>query len=162
MIRALIRCMSRASSDPAHTSVRYSAALDRLLGRIYRARDLQTPGLTRPPSPHEGNNTSTDWNQAAIINQLPDEIDLPSLLGSKEAPFVAERPLHDLAADMDALFGLAPDDPLIDLQSAVESGDQSAAWPPFDPFASLFSNDDREIWQPITGTMMNWNDMGTM
>ncbi len=81
-------------------------------------------------------------------NQLSD------LLRSKESPFVAERPLQDLAADIDALFDLAPDGgPDVDLQQqlgAETPGDLSTVLPSSDIFAPLFSNYDQGFWEPFT------------
>jgi hypothetical protein len=85
-----------------------------------------------------------------VVNPPPGQNDLPALLGSRESAFVAERPFQDLAADIDALFGLAPDAAGIDLQPAADSSDLSGILPPCDPFASLFSNDDREFWEQFT------------
>jgi hypothetical protein len=77
------------------------------------------------------------------------------LLGSRESAFVAERPFQDLAADINAFFGLAPDDAGIDLQPAAENSDMSGVLPPSDPFASLFSHDDREFWEQFTSATLS-------
>jgi hypothetical protein len=76
-----------------------------------------------------------------MVNPLPD------LLGSRESAFIAERPFHDLAADINALFDLAPDDTGMDLPPSTDRSDLSNILPPSDSFASLFSDDDREFWE---------------
>ncbi|KAI1616029.1 hypothetical protein EDD36DRAFT_483846 [Exophiala viscosa] len=154
LIRALIKCMSTASSDPKHPGVRYSSALERLLGRIYRNQELQSLGVTRPPSPRVGTDINANSNEPAIINTRLHGNDLSPLLGSKESPFVAERPLQALAADIDALFDFAPDDPGVDLQLAAGDGDLSTILPPSDIFAPLFSNYDQDFWEPFTPTTL--------
>lgn len=155
LIRALTRCMSTASSDPKHPGVRYSSALDSLLGRIYRDQDLQTPAPTHPPSPGRDSDAGANWTESMVVNPPPGQDDLPALLRSTESAFVAERPFRDLAADIDALFGLAPDDDSIDLQPAADNIDLSGILPPCDSFASLFSSDDRGFWQQFTSATLD-------
>lgn len=145
--------MATASSDPKHPGVRYSSALHNLLGRIYRDQDLQTPSLTRPSSPRPAANTSVDWSDS-MSNNLLDSIgesynSLPALLGNRESSFVAEQPFQGLASDIDALFGLAPE------ESPLNSAGGGLL--PSEPFASLFGNDDREFWEPFTSGVMDWN-----
>ncbi|KAK5061941.1 hypothetical protein LTR44_003316 [Exophiala sp. CCFEE 6388] len=154
LIRALIKCMSTASSDPRHPGVRYSFALERLLGRIYRNQELQSLGVTRPPSPRMGTDMNVNSTEPANINSRNHGRDLSPLLGSKESPFVAERPLQDLAADIDALFDFAPDDPGVNLQLPAGDSDLSAILPSSDIFAPLFSNYDQDFWEPFTPTTL--------
>lgn len=95
--------------------------------------------------------------ESAPTNRPAGESDLPALLGNRESSFVPERPLQYLAADIDALFGPALDAADNDLQPAAQGGDLSTLLPPSDPFASLFSNDDREFWETFASTNMDWN-----
>jgi len=93
--------------------------------------------------------------EPAIINTRIHGNNLSPLLGSKESPFVAERPLQDLAADIDALFDFEPDDPGVDLQGVVGDSDLSTILPSSDIFAPLFSNYDQDFWEPFTPTTLN-------
>lgn len=156
LMRALIKSMSTASSDPKHPGVRYSSALDRLLGLVYRNQANQTPAITRPPSPRMGTATGAAGNStdAAVGSPRNGEYDLSALLGSKESPFVAERPLQDLATDIDAFFDYAPDDPGVGMGMPVQGGDLSAILPSSDIFAPLFGNYEAEFWQPFTPTAL--------
>lgn len=109
--------------------------------------------------------SNVNWGDSMDINSSSVDNDLPALLGSKETVFVAERPLQDLAADIDAMFGLAPDGPDMHLQPSGETSD-STLLPPPDSFASLFNNEGIEFWEPFTSTTLDWNmvqgDTGTM
>lgn len=89
-----------------------------------------------------------------MSNNLLDSIgesynSLPALLGNRESSFVAEQPFQGLASDIDALFGLAPE------ESPLNSAGGGLL--PSEPFASLFGNDDREFWEPFTSGVLDWN-----
>jgi hypothetical protein len=153
LIRGLIKCMSMASSDPKHPAVRNSAALDALLKRIYREYEMQTPAVTRPTSPGTGSNNPAAHSAApaAVFDEHCNEISVPTFLGTGESPFVAERPLRELAADIDAVFGLEPSDPYIAAPLTTEnSSNEFTAVPTSDIFASLFNYDDRDFWGAFT------------
>lgn len=145
--------MSIASSDPRHPAVRNSSALDGLLRRIYRDHDIQTPAITRPASPGVGSaEPIANVAEPAIVSR-PRSSDntLPTFLGNGESPFVAERPLQQLAADIDAVFGLEPGNPEISIPLTTEnSGNDAPAMPTSDIFASLFNYDDRDFWGGFT------------
>ena len=142
--------MSTASSNPKHPGIRYSSALDGLLRRISRDCDLQSPSPTRPPSPPVDARAIAAGTEASVVH--PDENDLPALLAGKESSFVAERPFHDLAADLDAFLPLAPGYSGITLQPPAESCDASTF--PTNPFASLFNNNDGNFWELFTATTL--------
>lgn len=91
-----------------------------------------------------------------VVNPFPGENDLQTLLGSRES-FVAERPFQDLAADIEALYGLESTADL--LQPVVESNDLSSHLPSSGPFAALFSADDREFWDLFTSANYDWNTL---
>lgn len=138
--------------DPRHPAVRNSSALDGLLKRIYRDQDMQTPAVTRPASP--GIDQATGLS---IRPEMPAEASkahenaLPAFLGTGESPFVAERPLQELAADIDAIFGVEPDCPDIYVPLSSEHNDNNLpTMPAPDVFASLFNYDDREFWGGFT------------
>ncbi|KAJ9610625.1 hypothetical protein H2200_005402 [Cladophialophora chaetospira] len=154
LIRGLIKCMSMASSDHRHPAVRNSSALDGLLRRIYRDHEMQTPAATRPPSPRMGSSGAVvnSTEPAAAWKPHSSGADLPTFLGSIESPFVAERPLQELAADIDAVFGLEPGNPSVTVPLAPENtyNDLSTIPPASDIFASLFNYDDREFWGAFT------------
>jgi hypothetical protein len=97
---------------------------------------------------------SASCTGSPVINPSADENDLQTVLGSRES-FVAERPFQDLAADMEALYGLESTADL--LQPVVESNDLSALLPSSGPFAALFSADDREFWELFTSANFDWN-----
>lgn len=145
--------MSVASSDPRHPAVRNSSALDGLLRRIYRDHDIQTPAITRPASPGIGSaDPIANVTDPAVVSR-PRSSDnaLPTFLGSGESPFVAERPLQELAADIDAVFGVEPGHPEINVPLTTENtSNDPLAIPASDIFASLFNYDDRDFWGGFT------------
>ncbi|KAK6386190.1 hypothetical protein LTS17_001765 [Exophiala oligosperma] len=159
LIRALIRCMSMASSDPRHPAVRNSTALDALLRRISRDSDIQTPGVTCPPSPGIDppvpNPNSADTGTG--VKPRSNDPDLPTFLASRESPFIVERPLQDLAADFDAVFGLESEQPDITLPpyTEINNNDLPTSLPTSDLLASLFNYDDRGFWDGFTPTALN-------
>ncbi|ETN44779.1 uncharacterized protein HMPREF1541_09654 [Cyphellophora europaea CBS 101466] len=152
LIRGLISCMSRASMDPRHPAVRNSTALDGLLKRIYRDQEIQTPAITRPTSPGIGE--SAELNIRSELYTEPSKVHnngFPAFLGTGESPFVPERPLQELAADMDAVFGPEQDCPDIHVPLNGEHNDNnSSTMPSSDVFASLFNYDDRDFWGGFT------------
>ncbi|OQV04997.1 Fungal specific transcription factor domain-containing protein [Cladophialophora immunda] len=154
LIRGLIKCMSMASSDHRHPAVRNSSALDGLLRRIYRDHDIQTPAVTCPSSPGiDSSGPITNSTEAAAATKTrPSDTDLPTFLGNRESPFVAERPLQELAADIDAIFGLETDNLDFSLPPNTEntSNDLPTIVPASDIFTSLFNYDDREFWGGFT------------
>ncbi len=154
LIRALISCMSMASSDPRHPAVRNSSALDGLLRRIYRDHDIQTPAVTYSPSTgvNRSGPSANSTDPAVASRSRPSDTDLPTFLGSHESPFVAERPLQQLAADIDAVFGVEQGHPDITVPLAAEntSNDLPTIAPASDIFASLFNYDDRDFWDGFT------------
>ena len=100
--------------------------------------------------PDTGASSSANWAESTAVNPPPGQNDLPTLAGSRESGFVAERPFRNLAADIDALFGVTPADTSVNFQPVVGSYDFSGILPPCDSFASLFSNGDRECWEQFT------------
>lgn len=154
LIRAIIRCMSMASSDTRHPAVRNSSALDGLLRRIYRDHDMQTPTATYPSSPvmAPAGHIAHSTESVSGSKSRPNDTDLPTFLGSRESPFVAERPLQELAADIDAIFGLEPgnSDMTGPLTTDHTSNELPTIVPGSDVFASLFNYDDRTFWEGFT------------
>ncbi|KIW77638.1 hypothetical protein Z517_07470 [Fonsecaea pedrosoi CBS 271.37] len=159
LIRGLIKCMSTVSSDHRHPAIRNSSALDGLLKRIYRDHDIQTPVVTCPSSPGVApSGPAASSTVPGVTTKLrPSETDLHAFLGNRESPFVAERPLQELAADIDASFGQETDS----LDISLPLGTESAAHglPPLVPasdiFTSLFNYDDREFWGAFTPTTLD-------
>ncbi|KAL3463136.1 hypothetical protein BJX64DRAFT_257665 [Aspergillus heterothallicus] len=154
LIRALTKCMSTASSDPRHPGVRYSSALSDLLGRLYRDQDLQTPSITRPPSPHTVTRAVDDRTDLGLGNAPAGENTLPALLEDRESTFIAERPFQDLASDIDALFGLEPNYSSFTPQTA---GEPYTHLPQAEPFSLLFGSNDREFWESFTSSSFDWS-----
>ena len=155
LIRGLIKCMSKASTDPRHPAVRNSSALDGLLRRIYRDQDIQTPVATRPTSP--GINQSSGPGAYSEVSAHPSKPGLNGdatmgvFLGTGESPFVAERPLQELAADIDTVFGLDRDCPNINMPLTSEhNANNLFTMPSPDVFALLFNYDERELWGGLT------------
>ncbi|KIW95036.1 uncharacterized protein Z519_03617 [Cladophialophora bantiana CBS 173.52] len=91
------------------------------------------------------------------MKSRPSDTDLPTFLGSRESPFVAERPLQELAADIDAIFGLDPDnlDVILPLTAENTGHDLPTIMPASDIFMSLFNYDDREFWGGLTPTTLD-------
>lgn len=154
LVRGLVKCMSTASSDPKHPATRNSSALDRLLRRIHGDHDLQTPyTATRPASPRL-NGSGAIYDPSSVYTTTVQEsrpsgsTALPAILGgSSEVPFIAERPLQDLAADIDAVYGLDPEN--LDFLTPLNvnpASDDLQNLPTSDVFASLFNYDDRDFW----------------
>jgi hypothetical protein len=145
--------MSQASTDARHPAVRNSVALDRLLKRIYGEEELRTPVFTRPASP---GGTDADLEHATgrpgtSSYDLTSGTTVHPNSEAQESPFVAERPLQELAADIDALFGLNQDDqdldaPLVDVYGAQNPPAMAST----DVFETLFNYDDRDLWCDIT------------
>lgn len=148
--------MSAASSDPKHPGVRCSYALENLLGRIYGDTELQKPGHTRSSSSHQDAEVNANRSHSPIISSRHGTNDLPAFLGNRESSFVAERSFHDLAADLDALFGVTPNTAQTDVQLAVDGCNISSNISPFDPFASIFNTSDTEAWDPFT---LDWTTL---
>lgn len=147
--------MSKASTDPRHPAVRNSSALDGLVKRIYRDQDIQTPAATRPTSPgiHEpsGFSIRSDLPVEASKQGSNGDIEPGAFLGTGESPFVAERPLQELAADIDAVFGLEQDFPVSNVPLTNDHpGNNIPTMPSPDVFASLFNYDEREFWGGLT------------
>lgn len=142
LIRGLIKAMATASSDAKHPAVRNSSALDRLLRRIHRDhRDAgESADPTRPTSP-----SNLDGNMGGLHNTATP---FPMVLGGGvEAPFVAELPLPELAADIDAAFGLPELNNSMTMPPESRNMDfDPPSMPASDIFASLFNYDDRDFW----------------
>lgn len=155
LISGLIKCMSKSSMDPRHPAVRNSTALEGLLKRIYRDQDIQTPIDTRPASPgiHDpsGHGARSDLRFETSRPGPNGDIAPGAFLGTGESPFVAERPLQELAADMDAVFGLDETLPMAGVPLTSEHIDNNIpTMPSPDVFASLFNYDDRDFWGGLT------------
>jgi hypothetical protein len=157
LIRGLIKSMSIASTDPRHPAARNAAALDRLLRRIHPDQsDLQTPfGITRASTPRAHVNAGAPEADNPLPTPFPaSDAFLPTVLG--ESPFVAERPLQALAADIDALLGVEAD--AADISAPLFPApvpNSNNLLPPADMFASLFNYDDLDFWEAFNHAPMN-------
>ena len=159
LIYTLTKGLSTLATHKHHPGARHSAALARLLQKVHRDLDLQSPNPTRAPSPAfvpplDGTSLSSNQQNQAKGNGLP-----AFMLGSNNAdlsPFIAERPFQDLAAEMDAQLGSQMNFAI--RNGAINAENQpSAMMAPADPLASLFNGDESGFWQTFGACEPDWN-----